>query len=104
MTATSGFINMIDFSGMSGSALSPAAELHFPGTRQLRDAQGNLVANSYLQGDDLSDPFAEPGDNLNINPAQPMLSKTKDIGLGISNSGYVTISEVRQSFPPDPRN
>ena len=96
VTATSGFINMID-QLYTGSA-QPSSGAYISVDETVRDAQGNLVANSHLQGDDLSDPFAEPGDNLNINPAQPVLSVTKDIGLGISNGGYVTISEVRQSF------
>ena len=42
--------------------------------------------------------FAEPGDNLFINPGQRTLDVTKDLGFGLASGGFVTISEVRQSF------
>jgi PEP-CTERM motif-containing protein len=97
VTATAGVINTID-QLYTGSA-QPNRGAFLSVDETVRDSQGNLVANSHLQGDDLSDPFAEPGDNLSIDPAQSVLHVTKDIGLGISNDGgFVTISEVRQSF------
>jgi hypothetical protein len=62
------------------------------------------VGFSHLQVGDLSDPFAEPGDILTINPAQTTLTVTKDIGLGVSSAtgGFVTISDVEQSFEQVP--
>jgi hypothetical protein len=98
VTATSGFINMID-QLYTGSA-QPNGGAFLSVDESVRDSQGNLVANSHLQADDLSDPFAEPGDDLIIDPAQNVLHVTKDIGFGIlaSNGGYITISQVSQSF------
>ena len=98
VTATSGLIDMLD-QLYTGSAQPPGgAFLSIDETA--RDANGNLVGNSHLQADDLSDPFAEPGDNLNINPPQNFLSVTKDIGMGFTSNtgGFINISEVRQSF------
>jgi hypothetical protein len=98
VTATSGFINTID-QLYTGSA-QPTGGAFLAVDETVRDSQGNLVANSHLQGDDLSDPFAEAGDDLIIDPAQSVLHVTKDISFGIlsQNGGFVTISEVRQSF------
>jgi hypothetical protein len=98
VTATAGLVNMID-QLYTGSA-QPQGGSFLSVDETVRDSQGNLVANSHLQADDLADPFAEPGDNLNINPPRSFLSVTKDIGMGISssNGGFITISEVRQSF------
>jgi hypothetical protein len=67
---------------------------------------GNLVAYSHLERGDLSDPPAEAiqGDILTINPPQSTLTVVKDIGFGISaaNGGFVTISQVEQSFDQVP--
>lgn len=57
-----------------------------------------IVANSHLEVGDLSDPWAEVGDDLLIDPALTTVDVSKDIGLGIVNSGFVTISEIKQSF------
>jgi hypothetical protein len=98
VTATSGLIDMID-QLYTGSA-QPQGGAFLSVDETARDANGNLVGNSHLDANDLGDPFAEPGDNLNINPPQSFLSVTKDIGMGISSSsgGFINISEVRQSF------
>jgi len=98
VTATSGLIDMLD-QLYTGSA-QPQGGAFLSIDETARDANGNLVANSHLDANDLSDPFAEPGDNLNINPPQNFLSVTKDIGMGISSNsgGFINISEVRQSF------
>lgn len=98
VTATSGFINTID-QLYTGSA-QPAGGAFIAVDETVRDSQGNLVANSHLQADDLSDPFAEVGDDLIINPGQSVLHVTKDIGFGIlaANGGFITISQVSQSF------
>jgi hypothetical protein len=98
VTATSGLIDMLD-QLYTGSA-QPQGGAYLSIDETARDANGNLVGNSHLDANDLSDPFAEPGDNLNINPPQNFLSVTKDIGMGISSNsgGFINISEVRQSF------
>jgi hypothetical protein len=68
----------------------------------VKNGGGRIVANSNLFLDDLSDPFAEPGDNLTINPGRFVLHVTKDINLGIlanpDQLGVTTISQVEQSF------
>lgn len=60
----------------------------------------SVLANSHLQADDLSDEWnlTEPGDQLTVNPGQHVLDVTKDIGFGLLNGGFITISEVSQSF------
>ena len=64
------------------------------------------VGSSHLERGDLSDPPGETvqGDVLIINPPQSTLTVTKDIGLSISstNGGFVTISQVEQSFEQVP--
>ena len=102
VTATSGQIGMIDQFYTGSAQPQSAAFLSIDET--VRDSNGNLVANSHLDANDLSDPFAEPGDNLNINPPQSILDVTKDIGFGVVNSGFVTISEVTQSFHEVPES
>lgn len=57
-----------------------------------------IVANSHLEAFDLSDPFAEVGDDLIVDPPQMTLDVTKDIQFGIVDGGLVTISEIKQSF------
>lgn len=96
VTAMAGLINMID-QFYTGSA-QPQGGAFLAIDETVRDINGNLVANSHLDGQDLGDPFAETGDDLDIDPAQRVLDITKDIGFGIVNGGFVTISEVRQSF------
>jgi hypothetical protein len=98
VTAASGTIDMIDQS-YTGSA-QPQGGAYLSIDETARDQNGNVVGNSHLDANDLSDPFAEQGDNLNINPSQSVLDVTKDIGMGISssNGGFINISEVKQSF------
>jgi hypothetical protein len=98
VTAAAGLIDTIDQLYTGSAQPSGGAFLSIDETA--RDANGNLVARSHLQADDLSDPFAEPGDDLNIDPPQSLLDITKDIGFGISanDGGFVTITEIRQSF------
>lgn len=61
-----------------------------------------IVANSHLEESDISDPFAEVGDDLVTNGKSTYLV-IKDIGLGVvaDAGGFVTISQVRQSFHQD---
>lgn len=97
VTASAGAISMID-QLYTGSA-QPAGGSFLSVDETVR-VGSLIVGNSHLQADDLSDPFAEPGDNLNINPPQGALDVTKDIAFGVTaaNGGFVTISQVSQSF------
>ena len=96
VTATQGLINTID-QLYTGSA-QPLGGSFLAVDETVRDSSGRIVANSHLDTDDLSDPFAEAGDNLNINPALRTVRVTKDISFGLISRGFITISEVRQSF------
>jgi hypothetical protein len=96
VTATTGLINMID-QLYTGSA-QPIGGSFISIDETVRDINGNLVANSHLDGNDLSDPSAEPGDNLFINPGLDTIDVTKDIAFGTVNGGMISVSEVRQSF------
>ncbi len=96
VTAATGMINMID-QQFTGSA-QPSGGAFLAIDETARDINGNLVANSHLDANDISDPSAEPGDNLNLNPAQQVIDVTKDIAFGIVNGGMISVSEIRQSF------
>ncbi len=95
VTANPGSIVMIDQS-YTGSAQPPGGA--FLSVDETVRVGTTIVANSHLQVGDLSDPFAEVGDNLNVNPSQHVLDVTKDIGMGIVNGGFVSLSQVQQSF------
>jgi hypothetical protein len=95
LTATAGAIDWIDQS-YTGSA-QPAGGAYLSVDESVYDGV-TIVANSHLQVGDLSDPFAEAGDDLILVPSLSFVHVTKDIGLGIVNGGFVTISEVKQSF------
>jgi hypothetical protein len=100
VTATAGSIFMID-QNYTGSATSGSL-LTVDETARVG---GVNVANSHLQflivGNtslvDFSDPPAETGDSLNVNPPQSVLDVTKDILLTGTN-GVATVSQVQQSF------
>ncbi len=96
ITTSSGLINMIDQSYTGSAQPSTGSFLSIDETA--RDTSGTVVANGHLDAHDLSDPFSEAGDNLNVNPPQQVLDVTKDLGFGIVNGGFVTISQVSQSF------
>jgi hypothetical protein len=97
VTATAGQIFMIDQNYTGSATPQPGAFLSVDETVK---AGGIIVANSHLDATDLSDPFSEPGDNLFVDPAQTTLDVTKDIAFGVSGEagGFVTISDVEQSF------
>ncbi len=96
VSASAGLISMIDQS-FTGSA-QPVGGAFIAIDETVRDPQGNVVANSHLQGDDISDPAAEPGDHLDLSSPQSHVSVTKDVAFGIVNGGFVTVSEIRQSY------
>ena len=96
VTATEGLINMIDQS-YAGSA-QPSGGSFLSIDETVKNSNGVVIANSHLQADDLSDPFAETGDDLYVDPAQQTLTVTKDLGFAVVNGGFVTVSQVGQSF------
>ncbi len=96
VTATSGLINMID--QFYAGSVQPAGSSYLAIDETVRDTTGQVVAHSHLDGNDFGDPFAEPGDNLNIAPGQSVLDVTKDIAFGLVNGGFISVSDVRQSF------
>jgi len=91
VTATGGLIDTIDAS-FTGSA-QPSNGAFLAVDETARDANGNVVGTTHLDSQHRSDSFP-------INPPQRSLRVTKDIGFAISNAngGFVTISEIGQSF------
>jgi len=96
VTASAGRIDAID-QNYTGSAQSGALAID-----ETAKVGIMVVGYSHLQVGDLSDPFAEVGDILDINPAQSVLLVTKDITLfttgGATDQGAVSISQIQQSF------
>jgi hypothetical protein len=97
VTANAGTINMIDQS-YTGSAINGL--LAVDETAAIGNFGGTVVGYSHLEGGDLSDPPAEGFDLLNIVPPETVLYVTKDIAFGVTsiNGGFITISQVAQSF------
>jgi hypothetical protein len=95
VTATDGEIFAIDqnYTGSAdpagGAFLSVVENAYIPGNV-------DAVANSSLNENIDSTSFTNIGAVLS--PAQPILNVTKDIGLGVSDGGFITISQVEQSF------
>jgi hypothetical protein len=97
VTANAGTINIID-QAYTGSALHGL--LAIDETAAIGAFGGTVVGYSHLQISDLSDPPAETNDVLNIVPPESVLYVTKDIAFGATspNGGFITISQVTQSF------
>jgi len=89
VTAVGGLIDGIDAS-FTGST-QPAGGAFIAIDETAKDSNGNVVGSTHLDGQQKSD-------NFPINPPQSTLNVTKDISFGIVNGGFVTISEVSQSF------
>ena len=89
VTATAGSIDAIDASFTGSAQPNDSAFLSVDETA--RDANGNVVGSTNLDSHNRSDSFQ-------INPPQTTLNITKDIGFAVSSSGFVTISEISQSF------
>ncbi len=98
VSASNGVISMIDQSYTGSAQPMGGAFLSIDETVRNRSNQNFVVGNSHLQGDDLSDPAAEAGDNLNLSMPSSNLSITTGINLAVVNGGQVSISELRQSF------
>jgi len=97
VTANSGLISMIDQS-YTPNALPATGQIIIGETVQVPG--GAIVANSTLtlSPTDLSDPAPEAGDNLFVNPNQPVLNVTKDILIDADAGQLVGLSDVEQSF------
>ncbi len=99
VTANSGSINMIDQAYTPLPATTQSSGQIIIG-ETVANSQGITVANSTLTLNPpvLSDPPAQPGDNLNINPSENQLFVSKDI-LILANAGNVVgLGNVEQSF------
>jgi len=97
VTANAGTINAID-QGYTGSAINGFLTVDETVSTALGGVP--IVGYSHLTGLDISDPPAEGFDLLDIVPPETVLYVTKDIGFGVTsaNGGFITISEVTQSF------
>jgi hypothetical protein len=97
VTANAGVINAIDQS-YTGSAINGLLAVNE--TAAIGGFNGTVAGFSHLQPGDLSDPPAEASDLLNIVPPESVLYVTKDIRFGVTSAhgGFVTISQVAQSF------
>lgn len=89
VTAVGGAIDSLDAS-YTGSA-QPSGGSFLAIDETVRDSSGNVLGTMHLDGNQTST-------TLDINPAQTSLNVTKDIGFGIVNGGFVTVSEISQSF------
>ena len=98
VTANPGLINMIDQAYTPLQATVPASGQIIIGETVANN--GIIVANSTLtlNPPDLSDPPAEPGDNLNINPSVNQLAVIKDITILANAGNVVGLNNVEQSF------
>ncbi|MGD1089823.1 MAG: PEP-CTERM sorting domain-containing protein, partial [Verrucomicrobiota bacterium] len=59
---------------------------------------GNAVAVATSSLDDTIDSTSFTNSGAMLYPAQPILYVTKDIGFGVVDGGFITISQVEQSF------
>jgi hypothetical protein len=94
--------NPIDWIDQSFTGSAQHGFLAVDETAHIGAPGGLVVGSSHLEVGDFSDPPPETvqGDNLTINPWQNVLYITKDIGFSVNspNGGFITISEVSQSF------
>lgn len=88
VTATGGAIDELD-AYYTGSA-QPVGSTYLALDETVRDSRGVVLGTMHL---DANHNYA----TLDINPAQTSLNITKDLGYGILNSGFVTVSEIGQS-------
>jgi hypothetical protein len=97
VTANAGTINMID-QAYTGSAINGL--LAVDETAAIGAFGGPVAGYSHLQIGDFSDPPPEAGDILNIVPPETVLYVTKDLGFGVTSErgGFISISQVTQSF------
>jgi hypothetical protein len=90
VTANSGAIDMIDqsFTGSAQNGFLAIDETAATGT-----FGGPVVGSTHLQ-------VGNNSDSDGINPAQPVLYMTTDIGLAVAspNGGFITVSQIGQSF------
>jgi hypothetical protein len=88
VTATDGAIDQLDAS-YTGSG-QPAGNTFIAYDETVRNTNGVVLGTIHLDANNKSA-------TLDINPAQTSLNITKDIGYGILNSGFISISEISQS-------
>jgi hypothetical protein len=96
VTATSGKIFAIDQSYTGSAQPTLGTYISVAETAVVPGGDGTIVASSYLNQTITSTSFTTIGAILN--PSQPILNVTKDIGFGTTDGGFVTISQIVQSF------
>jgi hypothetical protein len=89
VTATEGAIDQLDAS-YTGSA-QPPGNTFIAYDETVRNSQGVVLGTIHLDA-------THNSATLDINPAQTSLNITKDLGYGILNSGFISISEISQSI------
>ena len=89
VTAAAGQIDSID-AAYTGSA-QPAGGAFIAIDETARDRNGVVVGSTHMEGSQKSDTFP-------ITPPQNFLNVTKDISFGLGNGGFVSVSEISQSF------
>ena len=96
VTASQGAINLID-QAYTGSAQN--GFLAVDETAAIGSFGGTVAGSSHLTGLIPSNPPSYANDNLDIVPPQTALYVTKDISFAVqSGGGFITISQVAQSF------
>lgn len=95
VTSATGLIDAID-AAYTGSA-QPSNGTFIAIDESARDENGVIVGTTHLNTDQRNSTFP-------IVPPQPKLYVTKDIAFAIANAngGFITVSEVAQSFHPIP--
>jgi hypothetical protein len=95
VTSSGGLINGIDqsFDGSANNGFLAVDE-----SVNIGAFGGTQVAYSHLTIGDFSDPPAEGFDVLAVVPGRTHLYVTKDMGFATIGPGFVTISQVAQSF------
>lgn len=97
VTSASGAIDTID-AAFTGSVQPNNGSTYIAIDESARDRNGNIVGTTHLDANHNNDRFP-------ITPPQGSLDVTKDITFGCANGGFITVSEVAQSFHviPEPQ-
>jgi hypothetical protein len=95
VSANDGKIFAID-QNYTGSAFPAGGAFISVAETAIVPGNATIVASSYLNDTITSTSYTATGAILT--PAQPILNITKDIGLGVIDGGFITISQVEQSF------
>ena len=100
VTATSGKIFAIDQNYTGSAQPAGGAYISIAETAIVPGGNGAIVASSILDETIKSSSFTAIGAILN--PNEPILTITKDIGFGAFDGGFITVSTIVQSFDQVP--